>query len=59
MAEEKRHQAHIDSVSPGETVALNGARDAETLHNGAVSSNDEQALPDDTPAPPRGVEALP
>jgi sec-independent protein translocase protein TatB len=59
MAEEKRHQAHIDSVSPVETVALNGARDAETLHNGAVSSNDEQALPDDTPAPPRGVEALP
>ena len=58
MAEEKRHQAHI-SVSPGETVALNGARDAETLHNGAVSSDHDQALPDDTPAPPRGVEALP
>jgi len=59
MAEEKRHQAHIDSVSPVETVALNGARDAETLHNGAVSSDHDQALPDDTLAPPRGVEALP
>jgi sec-independent protein translocase protein TatB len=59
MAEEKRRQTHIDPVLPGETDALNGARDAETLHNGAVSSNDEQALPDDTPAPPRGVEALP
>ena len=59
MAEEKRHQTHTDPVSPGETVALNGARDAETLHNGAVSSDHDQALPDDTLAPPRGVEALP
>jgi sec-independent protein translocase protein TatB len=59
MAEEKRHQTHTDPVSPGETVALNGVRDAETLHNGAVSSDHDQALPDDTPAPPRGVEALP
>jgi len=59
MAEEKRHQAHTDPVSPGETVALNGVRDAETLHNGAVSSDHDQALPDDTLAPPRGVEALP
>ena len=59
MAEEKRHQAHIDSVSPVETVALNRVRDAETLHNGAVSSDHDQALPDNTPAPPRGVEALP
>jgi len=59
MAEEKRHQTHTDPVSPGETVALNGVRDAETLHNGAVSSDHDQALPDDTLAPPRGVEALP
>lgn len=59
MAEEKRHQTHTDPVSPGETVALNGARDAETLHNGAVSSEHDQALPDTTLAPPRGVEALP
>jgi len=59
MAEEKRRQTHIDPVLPGETVALNGVRDAETLHNGAVSSDHDQALPDDTPAPPRGVEALP
>jgi sec-independent protein translocase protein TatB len=59
MAEEKRRQTHIDPVLPGETDALNGVRDAETLHNGAVSSEHDQALPDDTPAPPRGVEALP
>ena len=59
MAEEKRRQTHIDPVLPGETDALNGVRDAETLHNGAVSSEHDQALPDNTPAPPRGVEALP
>ena len=59
MAEEKRHQTHTDPVSPGETVALNGARDAETLHNGAVSSEHDQALPDTTLALPRSVEALP
>jgi sec-independent protein translocase protein TatB len=59
MAEEKRHQTHTDPVSPGETVALNGVRDAETLHDSAVSSDHDQALPDDTLAPPRGVEALP
>jgi sec-independent protein translocase protein TatB len=59
MAEEKRRQTHIDPVLPGETDALNGVRDAETLHNGAVSSDHDQALPDDTLAPPRGVEALP
>jgi len=59
MAEEKRRQTHIDPVLPGETDALNRVRDAETLHNGAVSSEHDQALPDNTPAPPRGVEALP
>jgi len=59
MAEEKRRQTHIDPVLPGETDALNRVRDAETLHNGAVSSDHDQALPDNTPAPPRGVEALP
>ncbi len=59
MAEEKRRQMQNDHPSPEGTVAPNGVRNAETLHNGAVSSNDEQALPDDTPTPPRGVEVLP